>query len=109
MTIQQRESKVPKHLWTFGKERVVTIKMGKDIKANTFLGYARDHTGDTYRIQNDKTGNVMIARDVVWTDGKGKNNGSNNQNGNDDDILVESETTQQNETTCRGREQRRQK
>ena len=44
------------HLKPFGKKGVMTIKRGSEIKAKlkdqgtlcTFLGYALNHTGDTY-------------------------------------------------------------
>ena len=53
----------------------MTKKMGIDIKGKledrgemcTFLGYARNHSGDTYRMKNDKTGEVLITRDIKWT------------------------------------------
>ncbi len=66
------------HLRTFWEKGIVTKKMGNEVKAKiedrglvyTFLGYAKDHTGDTYSMRNNKTGEAIIARDVVWTEGK---------------------------------------
>ena len=66
------------HLRVFGEKGVVTKKMGRDIKSkledrgqlSTFFGYARNHTGDTYLMKNDKTGEVQVTRDVVWTKGR---------------------------------------
>jgi hypothetical protein len=31
-----------------------------------FVGYAQDHTGDTYRMWNQATNGVHITRDVIW-------------------------------------------
>ena len=32
------------------------------------MGYVRNHTGDTYRMKNNKTWQIQITRDVVWTE-----------------------------------------
>jgi len=64
------------HLRTFGEIGIVTKNPGATIKAKLddrgercfFLGYAADHAGNVYRMQNIRTGKVMITRDVTWTD-----------------------------------------
>ena len=33
-----------------------------------FMGEPRNHTGDTYRMKNNKTGQIQITQDVVWTE-----------------------------------------
>ena len=63
-----------KHLKPFGTKAVMTTKRGSDIKGKlddrgtlcTFLGYARNHTGDTYRMRNNSTGKTVITRDLKW-------------------------------------------
>ena len=67
-----------RHLRVFGEKGIVTKKMGSEIKSKledrgilcTFMGYARNHTGDTYRMKNDSTGQIIITRDVKWTSTK---------------------------------------
>lgn len=62
------------HLKPFGKKGVMTVKRGGEIKAKltdrgilcTFMGYALNHTGDTFRMRNNTTGMIVITRDVQW-------------------------------------------
>ena len=32
------------------------------------VGYARNHTGDTYRMYNPGTKRIILSRDVTWGD-----------------------------------------
>ena len=69
--------------------------MGKEIKSKlkdreqvfTIFGYAINHTGDTYQVKNDSTGEVQITRDVVWTKGRkgNKDDDFNIDEDNDDE------------------------
>ena len=69
-----------KHLRFFGEKGVVTKNPGPTIKSKLddrgiecmFLGYAKGHAGDVYRMLNLKTRKVIISRDVQWM-GAGKN------------------------------------
>jgi len=66
------------HLRTFGELGVVTDDPGVAIKAKLadrgilcmFLGYAKDHAGDVYRMLNLTTRKVIITRDVRWINKK---------------------------------------
>ena len=67
--------KVPtfaKHLRVWGEAGTVEIKtktspklMDKGVHC-FFVGYARDHPGDCYRMFDPKTGRVRESRDVTW-------------------------------------------
>ena len=64
-----------KHLRTFGELRIVPLKTGEQIKAKLndrgiaciFIGYAKKHAGNVYRMLNVKTNSVIVTRDVYWT------------------------------------------
>ena len=64
-----------KHLRTFGEVGIVPLKTGEQIKAKLndrgmvciFLGYAKKHAGNVYRMLNVKTNSVIVTRDVYWT------------------------------------------
>ena len=62
------------HLHIFGEQGVMTNKTGREIKAKledrgklcTFIGYARNHSRDTYRMKNNTTREIHITQDVKW-------------------------------------------
>ena len=64
-----------KHLRIFGEIGVVTKHPGPTIKSKLedrgivclFLGYARNHARNVYRMLNLKTRKVILTRDVRWT------------------------------------------
>ena len=62
------------HLVEFGRIGYVTIRtkikkkwIDKSFKG-IMVGYATDHSPDTYRIYNPETGAVIMTRDVKWAD-----------------------------------------
>ena len=62
------------HLVEFGRIGYVTLRtkikkkwVDKSFKG-IMVGYAMDHTPDTYRIYNPETGAVIMTRDVKWAD-----------------------------------------
>jgi hypothetical protein len=63
-----------KHLRTWGEAGVVKTKKSMDPKMNNrgttcmFVGYAKDHPGDTYEMLNWNTMGVLTTRDVIWLD-----------------------------------------
>ena len=64
-----------KYLRTFGEIGIVAVKPGHTIKNKLgnrgitcmFLGYAKDHAGNVYRMLNLQTRKVMLSRDIIWT------------------------------------------
>jgi hypothetical protein len=68
------DSLYEEHLRTFGELGVVTENPGAAVKAKLanrgilcmFLGYAKDHAGDVYRMLNLTTRKVIITRDIRW-------------------------------------------
>ena len=70
------------HLQVFREKGFITKKMGKEIKSKlkdrgqvcTLFRYARNHTGNIYRVKNDSKGEVQVTQDVVWTKGRKENN-----------------------------------
>ena len=61
------------YLKTFGEIGIVTIsntskksKLEDRGKACMFVGYAKNHTGNTYRMINLQTNKIWITRDVIW-------------------------------------------
>ena len=72
-TFYREKAKYAEHLRTFGEIGIVTVsntskktKLEDRGKACMFVGYAKDHTGDTYRMLNLKTKKIWISRDVIW-------------------------------------------
>ncbi len=65
-----------KHWRTFGEQGVITLTSGITMKSKLqdrgikaiFLGYAANHTGNVYRMQNLETKKILITRDVKWLD-----------------------------------------
>jgi transposase InsO family protein len=63
------------HLRTFGEVGIVADKPGPTIKSKladrgllcVFVGYARNHAGNVYRMINMKTGRALVTRDIQWT------------------------------------------
>ena len=60
------------HLQTWGAAGTVTTKsktmaklMDRGIQC-MFVGYAKDHTGATYRMWNKQTNGIHITRDIIW-------------------------------------------
>ena len=75
---EQMYGKLPSyamHLRTFGEIGIVALKTGNQIKAKLddrgtvcmFVGYAKNHAGNVYRMLNTKTNAVIVTRDVTWT------------------------------------------
>jgi len=68
------EAPYQNHLRTFGELGIVTLSPGSTIKAKLadrgekcmFLGYAKDHAPNVYRMLNMRTGKVIITRDIKW-------------------------------------------
>ena len=66
--------KYEKYLRKFGELGVVTISNTNKMKGKLsdrgitgiFVGYARNHSGNTYRMYNPKTKKVWITRDIIW-------------------------------------------
>lgn len=60
------------HLRTWGEAGTVKLKSKKTAKIADrgeqcmFIGYPKEHTGDTYMMWNPTTGRVHITRDVTW-------------------------------------------
>jgi hypothetical protein len=60
------------HLRTWGEAGTVKIKTKTSPKLNDhgvqcmLVGYAPDHSGDTYRMWDPKTGGIHVSRDVIW-------------------------------------------
>ena len=66
----------PKHLVEWGRIGYVTIRTkiqkkwrDRSIKM-IMVGYALDHTPDTYRMYNPETNKVVLSRDVRWAEWK---------------------------------------
>ena len=67
-------TKYQDHLRVFGEVGVITKSNTSSIKSRLqdrglvgiFLGYARDHAGDAYRMLNPTTNKVWITCDVKW-------------------------------------------
>ena len=63
-----------KYLRRFGEIGIIANR--KKLKAKSedrgtkcyFVGYADDHTPDTYRMFNPNTGKIVLSRDVRWLD-----------------------------------------
>ena len=63
-----------KYLRTFGEVSIVPLKTGNQMKAKLddrgtaciFVGYARKHAENVYRMLNVKTNAVIVTRDVNW-------------------------------------------
>lgn len=61
-----------KHLRTWGEAGTVKVKTSTSPKLHDkgvhcmFVGYATDHSGDTYRMYDPTTNRVRITRDVIW-------------------------------------------
>ena len=68
------KTKYEHHLRIFGEIGVMT-KHNQKIKDKLsdrgikcmFVGYAKDHDGDVYRMLDYKTGTIYLTRDVTWT------------------------------------------
>ena len=66
------EEKLYKHLKEFGRIGFVTIrdkikgKMKSRSKRCVMVGYAENHTDDTYIMYNPATGKVILSRDIRW-------------------------------------------
>jgi hypothetical protein len=64
--------KFVKHLRTWGEAGTVklktkaTPKVGDRGEQCMMVGYAPNHTGDTYRMWNPTTGKVHTTRDIIW-------------------------------------------
>ncbi len=61
------------HLKVFGSTAYVTIrrttgKLDKRAKKCIFVGYADDHAVDCYRFFDPETGNIILSRDVMWSE-----------------------------------------
>ena len=95
----KKDPEYQRHLRVFGEKGIMTKKSGRDIKSKledrgqicTFLGYARNHTGDTYRMRNDSTEQVVITRDIIWTKGKVSEDTNEDDSDIDEDNDVEPE------------------
>ena len=67
-----RDSRIVPHLHRFGEMGVVTTKKKIQGKIETtgkvaiFVGYAENHSGDTFRMFNPETKKILISRDVRW-------------------------------------------
>jgi len=66
----------PEHLIEFGQIGYVTTRKqikkkwtDKSVKC-LMVGYADDHSGDTYQMYDPMTGCVRITRDVIWSEWK---------------------------------------
>ena len=67
-------TKYETHLRTFGEIAVMTKSNTNKVNAKLddrgmiciFLGYPKDHAGDTYRVLNPQTNKTMITRDLIW-------------------------------------------
>jgi hypothetical protein len=65
---------IEKHLRTFGEIGVVTKNNNQPIRGKlenrgipcSFLGYAKDHSANVYRMLKLDTNSVIITRDIVW-------------------------------------------
>ena len=85
--------KFARHLRTFGEHGVMTKASGKiqnkledrGIKVR-FVGYARNHAGNVYRMMDPVTQKVYITRDVTWL--SGSNEEKEVQVVEDDDVVV---------------------
>ena len=66
------DSKIVPYLRQFGEMGVVAVRkkiQGKMESKGTvcmFVGYAEDHSGDTYRMLNIATKKIILSRDVRW-------------------------------------------
>jgi hypothetical protein len=60
------------HLWTWGKAGTVKTKSTGTPKLHDqgavciFIGYAKDHEGDCYRMWNPLTNGVRTTHDIIW-------------------------------------------
>jgi hypothetical protein len=60
------------HLQTWGEADTVTVKVKATPKLadrgiqSMFVGYAKDHPGDTYHMWNPLTGRILVTLDIVW-------------------------------------------
>ena len=67
-----RNPKFAKHLRTFGEAGTVKTKLLSTPKVMDkgtqcmFIGYAKQHSGDTFRMYNPVTSGVHTTRDVIW-------------------------------------------
>ena len=65
-----------RHLQVFGRASIVLRPGKKNIKAKLkskgdkkyFVGYAKNHSHDVYRMFNPESGRVSITRDILWLD-----------------------------------------
>ena len=61
-----------RHLRTWGEAGIVKTRSLATPKINDrgvpcmFVGYAKNHPGDTYRMFNPTTGGILESRDVLW-------------------------------------------
>ena len=69
-------SKLYPNLIQFGRIGYATIRMKirgtwkEKSKKGIMVGYAKNHTGDTYRLYNANTKAVFESRDIIWADWK---------------------------------------
>ena len=67
-----RDSGIVPHLRQFGEMGVVAVRKKIQGKMESkgvvciFVGYAEDHSGDTYRMMNVNTKKIIMSRDVRW-------------------------------------------
>ena len=60
------------HMRTFGEAGTVKVHTKMAGKVNDrgiqciFVGYALQHSPDTYRMWNPKTNSVLVSRDIIW-------------------------------------------
>ena len=104
---------IHKHLVQWGWAGVVKTKDSKTAKLEErgqimmMVGYSDDHTGDCYRMFNERTMKVLTTRDVKWLqrmyydesgaiDLRGQPSTSDNESDtdNDDDLKLEQATTE---------------
>jgi hypothetical protein len=75
-----RKPTLHKHLVEFGRIGHVTLRTKKQAKWNNksikmlMVGYAANHSEDTYRMYNPITKKVSETRDVTWLDWHGREN-----------------------------------
>ena len=68
-------TKYETHLKVFGEVGIVTKSNTSKTKAKLdnrgipciFVGYPKNHTGETYRMFNPITNKTIITRDIIWT------------------------------------------
>ena len=67
-----KNTRFASHLRTWGEAGTVklktkaTPKIGNQGEQCMFVGYATDHTGNTYCMWNPQTGPVHVTRDIIW-------------------------------------------